>query len=450
MSLFAPSLPRLIDPHALDQDPFAFLHEASLRGDAVVIREGAGLFSPEPACPGVAALFGQRMNRRVLASPDEFLAPTSTARAFELPEAVVKLNRSLHSMAGQDHRHHKTELIKALQAARRDACWSPVLATIGDRADTWRRAGRIALVSSLRQLTADIAVGLLFGPSHPLRDDLRAALERFFVLRRSLSLRRATSPEALSELTRAGTDLDRLLRSAVSAGRPGATPGESIHSALGRSLGEDAAVSHLNVLFMSIVEPVTVAAAWLLLALSQRADLRRSARDAYRRRRDSSGAADALDLIILETLRLLSPNALMVRAAARDVDLDGIRLPKGTEILLVPFLSHRDPESFQDPHSFRPSRWQTAEPSPFGYLPFGAGHHACPGRTLASALTRAIAGEVLTRMDLVLTAEQEIDWALDITFKPRSDIEMSARPLLDVEENGDIKWRGPISTLIQF
>jgi hypothetical protein len=66
------------------------------------------------------------------------------------------------------------------------------------------------------------------------------------------------------------------------------------------------------------------------------------------------------------------------------------------------------------------------------------------------ALTRAIAGEVLTRMDLVLTAEQEIDWALDITFKPRSDIEMSARPLLDAEENGDIKWRGPISTLIQF
>ncbi|MFD9123200.1 cytochrome P450 [Kitasatospora sp. NPDC059571] len=82
--------------------------------------------------------------------------------------------------------------------------------------------------------------------------------------------------------------------------------------------------------------------------------------------------------VIHETLRLYSPAWFTMRRATTAVELGGIPIPAGSELLLSPAALHRDPSLYPDPQRFDPDRWQSPPP-PGTYLPFGAGPHKCIG-----------------------------------------------------------------------
>jgi cytochrome P450 len=442
MNVVPNSLPRAVDPALLSDDPLAFLADARERyGDAVVIREGAPLFSPGPLCPGVVALFGSSHHRQVLTDTRRFVSPESIARALALPGAIVNLNRSLHSMNGRAHQAHKASLAAAITPALLTVQHDGVVAAIHAFADHWREAESIPVFAGMRRLVSEIGAIVLFGAADPSRREIQAALDLYFDARRLVSS--GGSTEAAVE---AGTRLDSVLSAAIAA----AAGGNALAARLARELGDEAARAHLNVLFMSIAEPVTVSLTWLLLILSQRPALRDLLRAAGDGRDFGEAPHPAMERTILECLRLLSPNALMVRVTSRAVDCAGARLPPGCEIVLAPFLSHRDPAIFRRPKLFRPIRWARKPPPPFEYLPFGAGVHACIGRKLALAMVATIAGELLARVDPVLTQEQSVDWRIDITFRPRFDVDMTALNPIGHSGHAFTPWYGPVAEMIQF
>jgi cytochrome P450 len=433
------SLHRAIDARSLSEDPLAFLAAARRRcGDAVVIREDAPLFSPGPECPGVVALFGSGWQRRVLTDTAHFVSPPSTARSLALPDLVVNLNRSLHSMQGSEHEAHKAVAAAALTPALLAAEHHAVVAAVNAFADAWRAAGSIAVFAGMRRLMAEVAVILLFGAAHPARAELQAALTRFF------DVRRQVSAESTTAVAQAGTELAALL-DAAAAHAPERPAGR-----LAKALSGPAAQAHLTVFFMSIAEPVTVALTWLLLLLSQQPALRRALRGACRSGDAVAAAPPEMERVILETLRLLSPNAVMVRVTSQPVECAGALLPEGCEIVLAPFLTHRDPAVFPEPTIFLPDRWIGSRPSAFDYLPFGAGAHACVGKHLAIALIATVIGGVLSRVDPVLAREQSVDWRIDITFRPRFDLDMAAGDIFLPEDQPVVKWHGPVADMVRF
>lgn len=92
---------------------------------------------------------------------------------------------------------------------------------------------------------------------------------------------------------------------------------------------------------------------------------------------------------VWETLRLTPPTWLTARITTREVELDGQRVPAGAVVLVSPLLLGRldeqvpgDPAELAD---FDPDRWHDGARRPGAWLPFGAGPHACPGRTLGMA-----------------------------------------------------------------
>lgn len=421
-----PSIPRASDAGRFGDDPLRFLAEGrAALGDVFVLREDGAIFSRTPDCNGVVAVFGAGQHRAVLTDTETFGMPPSAARHLDLNERLTNLNRSLHSMRGEQHDAQKRVLTSVLDRESVDE--DELREVLQAFAAQWQPGARFGLLGTMRALTLRLASRVLFGGEH---EELSTLLEGYFHLRREAASPAAGGRIGREELIEVGEALDDALRTYLRGGAPGGLVGKLARA----GLSEDEIVGHANILFVSSTEPIAVALTWTLLILSQLPDLR------ARLREDAS----LLDGVISESLRILPPNGIMVRITTRPATLAGIEVPERCEIVICPFVAHRDPARFPDPEEFRPSRWTETRPSPFQYFPFGAGGHACVGRGLALRLMHGTLTFLLARHHLLLDGDQEIDWRLHIMFMPAND----PRMIVDGLEAGMLA--GPVAALLRL
>jgi cytochrome P450 len=302
----------------------------------------------------------------------------------------------------------------------------------------WVETKHLGLLSQMRDLVIRASSCILFGNSDVEHLRLATDLRTYFYQRREASANLGREKgKLLDKIETLGNSLDRELRRYVREcrQRPGLLSAGVIRRlaglelASGRTLSEDEVIGHTNVLFISSTEPVAVSLTWVILVLSQLPKLLHELRDELKTvlnlsevpKVEALGGLVAMDRVINETFRLLPPNAFMVRITTKPTSLNGVRLPKGCEVIVCPFLSHRDGEHFERPDEFHPDRWKEAAPSPFAYFPFGAGGHACVGRILATHLIKLVLAFLLPRYDILLAGDQDIDWQVHIMFMPRTD-----------------------------
>ncbi len=75
-----------------------------------------------------------------------------------------------------------------------------------------------------------------------------------------------------------------------------------------------------------------------------------------------------------------------MRFVAQECELDGVRLPVGTVVILSQWVMHRAPEIWPDAEVFKPERW---DPANERQLPPETGDHAAPQKAFArDALAR--------------------------------------------------------------
>jgi len=89
--------------------------------------------------------------------------------------------------------------------------------------------------------------------------------------------------------------------------------------------------------------------------------------------------------VVDEVLRQY-PLWMLMRRTLTEVDLGGVRLPEGAEVIVSPHALHHDPASFAAPDRFDPDRWtpERAAAVPKGaFIPFGAGTRQCIGNRFA-------------------------------------------------------------------
>jgi cytochrome P450 len=99
-------------------------------------------------------------------------------------------------------------------------------------------------------------------------------------------------------------------------------------------------------------------------------------------KKDRSLLAKAIE----ETLRLEPPVNYSYRTAVRDVEIGGVKIPKGSLITTMQGYANRDPGVYPDP-----DRFDMLRPTPRMHLAFISGHHICLGQHLARLeMTRAL------------------------------------------------------------
>jgi cytochrome P450 len=443
-----PLIPRAPEPERFLTEPLGFL--ARMRedlGDVFVLREDGPILSRTSDCSGVVAVFGAQHHRGVLGDIETFCMPPSAAKQLLFDEKLTNLNRSLHSMHGAEHTAQKRVLMSALDTASLDQLETVAGGACEEMAERWKGAATIRLLREMRNLTTLLASRLLFGEEYDGREELAGLLSSYFHLRRqAASPAGGASHDARDTLLVAGDGLDSALRRFVRTARGSEEPSGLIGKLAAPKTGltEDEIAGHANILFVSSTEPIAVALTWTLLILSQLPQLRQALREEIA----SAGHPSLLDSVIAESLRILPPNAIMVRVTARPVSLGGVELPARCEVILCPWVTHRDARLFPEPDAFRPSRWIDARPSPFEYLPFGAGGHLCVGRGLALGLMKAVLSFLVARYDLVLAGDQEVDWRVHIMFMPRNDPAFLIRAPHASGEGGTL--RGPLAALLSL
>jgi cytochrome P450 len=133
--------------------------------------------------------------------------------------------------------------------------------------------------------------------------------------------------------------------------------------------------------------------------------------------------------VVEEALRLYPPFHTMAwRAALKDDEVCGVRIPKGATITIAPWVLHRHSMLWNDPDRFDPERFSTErsrERSAYAYLPFGLGQRACVGAQLAMTETTLILATLAQHYRLRLLSGQRVEPQGFVLLKARYGMKMT-------------------------
>ena len=117
-----------------------------------------------------------------------------------------------------------------------------------------------------------------------------------------------------------------------------------------------------------------------------------------------------LDSFIYETIRMSPLPIQQARKALTSGIMGGYQIPKDSMVYLSGLLASEDPDVFDDPNTFIPTRFlqvninnRTGDPigvEPVGLFPFGVGRHVCVGRFFAMAEIRAVVSNITSKYRL--------------------------------------------------
>jgi cytochrome P450 len=136
-------------------------------------------------------------------------------------------------------------------------------------------------------------------------------------------------------------------------------------------------------------------------------------------------------MVIEESMRLYPPVHTIARAALADDTLAGRHVPKGSIVLIAPWVIHRHRQLWHNPGRFDPERFSpdetTARPR-FSYLPFGGGRRICIGAAFAIAEATILLATIAQHYRLRLVSAHPVEPQGLITLRPRGGMMMTLTP----------------------
>jgi cytochrome P450 len=117
---------------------------------------------------------------------------------------------------------------------------------------------------------------------------------------------------------------------------------------------------------------------------------------------DVAGLA-RLGACIDEAMRLWPTTPMLSRVAVHDTELDGVKVPAGTQLLIVNTFNHRDRDAIEWADRFDPDQWTSGDAGSdwlFNHLSHGP--QGCPGSDLALFVGKAMLATVLRGHELRL------------------------------------------------
>jgi len=200
-------------------------------------------------------------------------------------------------------------------------------------------------------------------------------------------------------------------------------------------------------------ETTAITLVWTFYLLSQYPEIRLKLQDQIRSELagreptlEDLARIPYLDWVLDESMRLYPPAWLQMRFVAKESEIDGVKLPVGTLLILSQWVMHRLPEIWQDAEVFKPERWDPANEQqipPGAYFPFGGGPRTCIGMPLAQLEAKMILASILQRYTPQPIPGYTPGFQPVITLRPKRHLEVALMPVSS--RDSEAKWKQLIS-----
>ena len=135
--------------------------------------------------------------------------------------------------------------------------------------------------------------------------------------------------------------------------------------------------------------------------------------------------------VMEETMRLYPPARAIGRQTIEDDEIGGYQIPKGSDVMLSPYLTHRDARFWDNPEGFDPDRFTpeaVAKRNKFAFFPFAAGPRQCIGNAFAMMEMQLVLAMVLQRFRVDLVAGQQVIAEPRVTLRPKHGLFVNLKP----------------------
>jgi cytochrome P450 len=164
--------------------------------------------------------------------------------------------------------------------------------------------------------------------------------------------------------------------------------------------------------------------AWTFVLLGQHADVNERVVQEV----DIMDKSHLLDQVIREALRLYPPIHIGNRFVAEELEFAEGKIPAGERMFYSIYLTHRDPDIWENADQFCPERFSGGRKTPpFAYIPFGGGLRSCIGAAFGQAEARIVLTRLLRRFSFELLNADEIHPHMGATLEPRPGVMMRVK-----------------------
>lgn len=434
----AMALPHMVDPahlhDFLDDSIGCMVRLRKIYGPTAGFRKGQGV---------ALFAFGPDYNRLILANADKFFLSSGVPGPRK--SAQRRFASGLLGLNGEQHATQRRLLMPPFRKEAVESYRDLIVGLTEEWLADWRAGPVFDLEASIKDFSLLMTTRLLFGI-----DDLEqahaieAAFEPWMDLNHQLFFMAAMPLEMSGgdHYTQLLTSADRLeaelIRLVEHPGRDGAG-GKDILSILLRArdaglLAQGDVVGHTHTMFNAAYHTSSSALTWTLFLVAQHprvmAELLAELRGTLGGTAPTVaniGRLTLLDRVIKESMRLLPPVVyLSPRVNLAPTSFGPYKLPPGTMVVGSQYMTHHMAELYPDPERFLPDRWIGAVPSPYAYLPFGAGPRMCLGAPLALLQMKIALSMLLQRYRLTVVPGARIDRHATLMLGPRQGIPVVA------------------------
>ncbi len=122
----------------------------------------------------------------------------------------------------------------------------------------------------------------------------------------------------------------------------------------------------------------------------------------------------------------------MERRALVEDAIAGYSIPRGSSVVISPYVTHRHPDFWDKPEEFDPDRFlpeRSAGRPSYAYIPFGGGQRLCIGSHFAMTEAMVILAMALPRFRLELVPGYRVQPRPGITLRVQGGLPMILYPV---------------------
>jgi cytochrome P450 len=389
-------------------------------------------------------IFHPELNRQILRDPSVFYSYDMELLPVPVPKdsSLVRVTTGMPLMNGPRHTDHRAALLpyfhKKFITRYHEACIEVTERKIA----SWNAGMDLNMRAEMERLAMWLATEPVLGLDPQKEGEaIGRQLERTMKLVMNpfvLMLPYDIPGFPFHQVIKNSDEMERIVKKVIARKKQEGLTGTDIlsimiqiHEEDPERLSERELIGHTTTMFRGGYNPSGMALYWTIFLLGQHPEALKKVLGEIEA--EVKGEVPTLEELgnlhfvegaLKETMRLFPAGTWTARLAIQDFELNSHSFPKGTWIVMSPYITHRMPEVFPDPYRFRPERWLSIHPSAYEFMPFSAGPRYCIGTSLAMMQLKTAMSILLRRYRFRLKPGTKVECSGFNSIRPKRGLPM--------------------------